>query len=71
METGRRKIMKILKRAVCLVILSIMLMGIITGCAYNFSYIYENGDKYTAGDRTISDKIDTINITAASFLNNA
>lgn len=62
METGRRKIMKILKRAVCLVILSIMLMGIITGCAYNFSYIYENGDKYTAGDRTISDKIDTINI---------
>ena len=38
----------------------------LTGCSANFSmntnYIYENGDKYSAGDREISDKVDTINI---------
>ncbi len=38
----------------------------LTGCSFGlintFSYQYENGDKYTAGDREIDDKITKINI---------
>lgn len=36
-----------------------------TGCSAGFSYFnytYENGDKYTAGDREITDKITSVNI---------
>ena len=44
--------------------LGISILAGITGCSvpYSTSYIYENGDKYTAGDRDISEKIDIINI---------
>lgn len=35
----------------------------LSGCSVSYTnYVYQNGDKYTAGDREISDKIDTINI---------
>ena len=37
-----------------------------TGCSFglfnSFSYTYENGDKYTAGDREIDDTVTKINI---------
>lgn len=41
-----------------------------TGCSFglfnSFSYTYENGDKYTAGDREIDDKVTKINIDYVS-----
>ena len=39
-------------------------MAALCGCNYGMkmSYIYENGEKYVAGDREISDEIDTINV---------
>lgn len=42
----------------------------LTGCSGGFftffNYTYENGDKYTAGDREISEKITTINLDYVS-----
>lgn len=39
-------------------------LGCLSGCNFGWktNYIYENGDKYTAGDRTISEKIETIDV---------
>ena len=43
------------------------LMGVIlTGCFSTLNYTYKNADKYTAGDRKISEKIDTIDINYLS-----
>ena len=55
--------MKKFKRLLVAALGTLVLAGT-TGCSvtYSTSYIYENGDKYTAGDRDISEKIDTINI---------
>ena len=39
-----------------------LLAALVTGCMSTINYAYKNGDKYTPGDRTISEKIDTIDI---------
>lgn len=40
------------------------MIACLSGCSFatKTSYIYDNGDKYTAGDREISDKIENIDI---------
>ncbi len=35
---------------------------VLNGCGFKTNYVYKNGDKYTAGDREISDKIEKIDI---------
>lgn len=42
----------------------VMMLGCLSGCSFvsRSNYIYQNGEKYTAGDREISDKIETINL---------
>lgn len=57
-----------MKNKIISTILSIVTTSVLclTGCSGGFfsffSYTYENGDKYTAGDREISEKITSINI---------
>lgn len=56
--------MKKLKLLLISAIGATLLMGF-TGCGmypYTTSYIYDDGDKYTAGDREISEKIENIEI---------
>ena len=40
----------------------------LAGCSYTFktSYIYDNGENYTAGDREITEKVEEINIDYVS-----
>ena len=42
--------------------LAAIMLGALTGCVNAINYTYQNADKYTAGDRTITDKIDKIDI---------
>ncbi|MCR4605727.1 MAG: DUF4097 domain-containing protein [Eubacterium sp.] len=51
-----------MKKKNCLLLsgMLILLLGCLTGCMNTFDYTYSNAEKYTAGDRTISEKIDTI-----------
>ena len=51
-------------KAVSAVVAGIAAIGLLGGCRYGMmtTYLYENGDKYTAGDREITDKIDTIDL---------
>ena len=51
-------------KKVMLMVAGVATMGLLSGCSFGWktSYIYENGDKYVAGDREISDKIETIDI---------
>ena len=55
--------MKQIKGILCAVAV-IMTLGCLSGCSFvsKTSYLYQNGEKYTAGDRTITDKIETINL---------
>lgn len=40
------------------------MMGCLSGCSFwqVTNYVYQNGEKYTAGDRSIMEKIETIDI---------
>ncbi len=51
-------------KTILLSIAGATMMGALTGCSFGWttSYIYENGDKYTAGDREISEKIENIDL---------
>ena len=61
------KTSKIAAAALALIIPStICLSGCSMGFFSFFNYTYENGDKYTAGDREIEDKITTLNIDYVS-----
>ena len=56
--------MKKIKGIICGTLL-VAALSCICGCSLSISnttYTYNNSDKFTAGDREISDKIDTINI---------
>ena len=48
------------------VAVTVALIGCLSGCNVNFgfktNYVYQNGEKYTAGDREITEKIETIDI---------
>ena len=54
--------MKALKHILLVAGVAVAMMGALTGCMNSVNYTYQNADKYTAGDRTISDKIETIDI---------
>ena len=43
---------------------AVALIGCLSGCNFGWktSYIYQNGDKYVAGDREITEKIETIDL---------
>lgn len=49
-------------------VIAVATLGCLSGCNFGWktNYIYENGDKYTAGDRTISEKIETIDVNYMS-----
>ncbi len=49
-------------------VLGVAMMGLLTGCSFGMrtSYVYANGDQYVAGDREISEKIDTLDIDYVS-----
>ncbi len=51
-------------KTILLSVAGVTMMGALTGCGFGWttSYIYENGDKYTAGNREISDKIESIDL---------
>ena len=55
--------MKRVKGILCAVVV-VMTLGCLSGCSFvsKTSYLYQNGEKYTAGDREITDKIETINL---------
>ena len=48
------------------VAVTVALIGCLSGCNVNFgfktNYVYQSGEKYTAGDREITEKIETIDI---------
>ena len=46
------------------VVAGVAIMGALSGCSFGMvtNYHYDNSDKYTAGDREISDKIDSIDL---------
>ena len=46
--------------------LTILLMGCLTGCMNTLNYTYQNGEKYTAGDRNITENIEQIDINYLS-----
>ena len=54
--------MKKFKALIAGIGLAVVSLAALAGCSASFSYVYENGEKYTAGDRDISDKIENINI---------
>ena len=54
--------MKTLSKVLFISAVAIIGLGCLIGCTNKFSYVYENGDKYTPGDRDISEKIDTVYI---------
>lgn len=60
------KIRKFLSSKTCRVIafsiLTTVILGTLTACMNAINYTYQNADKYTAGDRNISEKVDTIDI---------
>ena len=45
-------------------VIVVTMLGCLSGCNFGWktNYIYANGDKYAAGDRTISERIETIDI---------
>lgn len=59
---SKRMISKKMSKIVLVAGLAAVMLGALTGCMESINYTYNNGDKYTVGDRTITEKIDTIDI---------
>ena len=56
-----------MKRATYLCIAVLMIAAFcLAGCGATVNYTYDDADKYTAGDREISDSIDKLNIDYAA-----
>ena len=55
--------MKVWKGLVAALVLTVM-TGCLGGCSFwqVTNYVYQNGEKYTAGDRSITEKIETIDV---------
>ena len=49
-------------KSIIVIAVLVLALGCLSGCGFRTNYIYKNGDKYTAGNREIKDKIETINI---------
>ena len=49
-------------------VIVVAMLGCLSGCNFGWktNYVYENGDKYTAGDCTIAEKIETIDVNYLS-----
>ena len=74
MELREEKKMKRLNRFFASIVVAAMMLGV-CGCSNSeievlditkTNYLYDNGDKYEAGDRDITEKIESINIAYMS-----